>query len=160
MFASFKYEPEDSRWSFFSIVSPRYFFYADRDAAEPQLQKSGLSPQNKPELILSFKPTVNYRISSRVELRLGTSIDYRKQIISSWNFLNASLITNGNNTAWRLYALPVNLGINYTLSSYLALSPFISTYPIAAQRIDSETGKQASILEVTSIGMWLSGTLF
>ena len=54
MFAALKIEPKESKWSIFSVVSPRYFFYADRNVAEPQYRGAGYIPQNKPELILSF----------------------------------------------------------------------------------------------------------
>jgi hypothetical protein len=160
MFAALRYEPRNSRWSLFSVVSPRYFFFTDRNAAEPQMQKSGLIPQNKPELIIAFLPTVNYALSSSVKLTFGTSFDYRKMVVSDWNPFHASLISNGDSQAWRLNPTPMNLGVTYSIHSSLVIFPFISTYPIAAQRIDASTGQQATFLESASIGMWLSGTLF
>lgn len=160
MFASLKYEPKKSAWSFVSVVSPRYFFYTDRDAAEPQFMTAGYVSGNKPELIISFQPTVNYRVASNTSLSLGTGIDYRKQVISNWNIFNASLLANGSDPAWRLNAVPLCFGVTYSFGPHLAIFPFISTYPIAAQRVDGQTGRQATLLEVTSIGMWLSGTLF
>ncbi len=160
MFASFKYEPKNSPWSVFSVLSPRYFFYSDRDSAEPQYINSGFIPQNKPELILAFQPTVNYKLVSNFSLSLGTSIEYRKHVLSSWNIFNASLVTNGSNSAWRLNAIPINLGLTCEIAPSITLFPFISTYPIAAQRIHGKTGDQATLLETTSVGMWIYGTLF
>ena len=160
MFANFQYNPKDSKWSVFSVINPRYFFYTNRNAAEPQMQLSGLIPQNKPELIISILPTVNYRLSPNSTLTVGTNIDYRKQVISSWNMFDASLISNGASKAWRFNAIPFNMGVTYTLSDSFILFPFISFYPIAIQRKDDTTGRQATFLEGTSIGMWLRGTLF
>lgn len=160
MFASLRWMPKGSRWSLFSVVSPRYFFYTDRSAAERQYHEAGYIPENKPEFILSFKPTINYSITPKISITLGTSIDYRKQVVSNWNLFNASLESNGNSTAWRLYAIPLTHGVTYTFSPAFSIYPFISTYPIAAQRLDAKTGRQATLLEATSIGMWLNGTLF
>lgn len=160
LFAGFRYEPRESRWSIFSVVSPRYFIYSDRHAAEPQLMTSGLNPENKPELIIAFLPTANYKLTHQTKLTFGTGIDYRKHVISNWNMFNASLITNGNSPAWRLGAIPVNLGVTYQFSEAFSVFPFIATYPIAIQRIDARTGSQATLLEATSFGMWLNGTLF
>lgn len=160
MFASLRYEPKNSRWSFFSVVAPRYFIYEDRNAAESQLGHGGFSPANKPEFIIAFQPTLNYQVSSNAKLTLGTSVDYRKYVCSDWNILNASLITNGDDPAWRLTAVPIYIGVTYTISSYLTIFPYFGTYPIAAQRVDARTGAQATFLQATSMGMWISGTLF
>ncbi len=160
MFAAHRYEPKNSKWSFFTVVSPRYLFYSDSDVAEPQYYRSGFIPQNKPEVILSFQPTVNYKVGTYTKITLGTTLDYRKQVVSNWNVFNASLVTNGDSPAWRLNAVPVNLGITYTVSQALTIFPFISTFPIAIQRKDASTGEQASLLEATSFGMWLRGTVF
>ena len=62
MFSSLKYEPRTSKWSFFGVVSPRYFFYSNPNAIEPQYLKAGYIAQNKPELLLSVQPTLNYQI--------------------------------------------------------------------------------------------------
>jgi hypothetical protein len=160
MFASFRYDPKRSRWSLFSVVSPRFFFYSDRSAGEPQLKAAGFVPENKPEFIIAFQPTINYRLTENSKLTVGTSIDYRKQVISDWNIFNASLLSNGESDAWRLYAVPLNVGVSYAFSPAVTIFPFVSTYPIAIQRKDANTGTQASLLEVTSVGMWINGTIF
>lgn len=160
MFTSLKYEPRNSPWSLFSVISPRFFFYADKNAAEPQMVNSGLIPQNKPDLIIALQPTINYRISPKTKMTLGSTIDYRKHVISNWNPLNASLITNGDSTAWRLDAVPLNLGVTFNISSSFNIFPFVTTYPIAIQRVDAKTGVQSTLLETTSVGMWLYGTIF
>jgi hypothetical protein len=124
------------------------------------MSNAGFIPENKPEMIIAFQPTVNYLLTPKMNLTLGTSIDYRKQIISEWNVFSASLLSNGKSSAWRLYAVPVTLGVSYSVASYLTVFPFVSTYPIAIQRVDANTGRQASIWEVSSVGMWINGTLF
>ncbi len=160
MFAGLKYQPEKSKWSFFSVLSPRYFFYSDRNSAESQYKNAGYMPRNKPELILSLQPTINYSIASSTKITIGTLIDYRKHIISSWNILNASLLSNGESPSWRLSPIPINFGITHTFNQALTIFPFIVTYPIAIQRKNAETREQASILKATAFGMWISGTLF
>lgn len=160
MFASLKIEPKNSRWSLFSVVSPRYFLYADRTVAEPQYINAGFLPGNKPELILSFQPTINYKVSVNTKLTLGTTLDYRKLVVSNWNAFDATLISNGNSKTWRLYAIPVNVGLTYKFSNEFTIFPFISAFPIAAQRVDAATGERATLLQTTAFGMWLSGTLF
>jgi hypothetical protein len=165
MFTALKYEPKQSPWSIFSVITPRYFFYADRDAAEPQLLTSGLSAGNKPEMIIALQPTINYAVSPLAKLTLGTNIDYRKYVASNWNPFHASLITNGDSTAWRLSAVSINAGVTYKINSYLTIFPFITTFPIAIQRMNMKPkhgggSSQASLIETTSVAMWINGTLF
>ncbi|MEO5970384.1 MAG: hypothetical protein ABIQ95_10700 [Bdellovibrionia bacterium] len=160
MFAAFKYKPKGSRWSLFSVVSPRLFIYADRDAAEAQMVSSGFSSGNKADIILAFQPTLNYQISEKSSISVGTGIDYRKQVVSDWNIFYASSVLNGESKAWRLAALPLNVGVTFNISPQINLFPFISAYPIASQRYDVKKEKQAGFLESASFGMWISGTVF
>jgi hypothetical protein len=160
MFASLKYEPKNSKWSIFSVVSPRYLIYTDPDAAESQYYYSGYQPRNKPEVIIAFQPTANYKLSSVTNATIGTSIDYRKHVLSSWNIFNASIVTNGDSPAWRLNAIPLNVGITYKVSNSISLFPFVTCFPIAAQRVNAKTGQQSTLLETTSFAMWMYGTLF
>lgn len=160
MFARFKYEPKFSRWTIYSVVNPRFYLYRDRLAAEPEFFSSGYTVGNKPELILSFQPTVNYRLTHKLLVSIGSVFDYRKYIRSSWNMFNGSLITNGNSDAWRLAAVPIMLGLTYEFSADTLIFPYLTAYPIAKQRLDAESGYQASFLESTSVGLLLSGTLF
>ena len=160
MFAKFHYKPKQSRWSVYSIVNPRVFFYKERQAAESQFAQSGFSAGNKPEVILSFQPNLNYDINSTLSLSLGTTFDYRKYISSDWNPLNSSLLTNGDSSAWRLSAVPILLGLTYIVSSDFTFFPYLTVYPIAKQRMDADSGLQTSFLDSTSIGFWISGTFF
>lgn len=163
-FANFTWEPKGSRWSVFSVLSPRMFFYADRSAAEPNYIATYHDGRIKPEFILSLQPTINYTLSEKVSLSLGTTIDYRKLVLSSWNPFNGSLASNGDSPAWRLAPLNVFLGATFKVSPAFTIFPFIATYPITEQRIKiTKSGDivgPASLLETTSIGMWLRGTVF
>jgi hypothetical protein len=158
MFASFSWKPSGSRWSVFSLVTPRFFFYADRNAAEPQFAQSGLSPQLKPEFVFQIAPSVNYALSEKTSLRMGTILDYRKLVLSGWNPFNASLDTTSGSEAWRLWATPLQLGVNHEFGKALTIYAFVNSYPIAAQR-QRRDGTRASFTDTLSFGMWLSGTI-
>jgi hypothetical protein len=160
LFANFTYEPKNSKWSIFSVLAPRMFFYQDRTAAEPSYMKGGYNPQNKPELIIALQPTVSYQVSETLGISVGAKIDYRKHVLSDWNPFNADLASNGTNPAWRLAPMSVFLGVTYKPSRAFTIFPFIATYPIGAQRVDTRTGEQATLLSTTSVGMWIRGTLF
>ena len=160
LFANFTYEPKGSKWSVFSVLAPRVFFYEDRNAIEPSYLTGGYTAQNKPEVIIAFQPTLNYAVTPQLSLSVGGKIDYRKHVLSDWNPFNASLASNGTDSAWRIAPMSVFLGVTYKVSPSITLFPFISTYPITAQRVSASSGDQATLLETTSIGMWLRGTLF
>ncbi len=160
LFANFSYKVPGSKWSFFTLITPRFFVYEDRDAAEPQLTQGGLSPGLKPELALQFSPSLTYELTEKVGLRMGTVIDYRKLVLSSWNPFSASFRTaDVNSEAWRLWATPLQVGVNLALSKALNIYTFVNTYPIAAQR-ERRDGSRASFAETASVGMWINGTLF
>jgi len=159
MFASFSYRPKGSRFSIGGVLAPRMFFYSDRTAGEAQLLSGGLSAGNKPELVVAVLPTLNYSLAEKLELSLGATLDYRKQVLSDWNPFQASLASNGDSTAWRFMAMPLSLGLTYTASSAFTIFPFVQVFPIAAQRVNAKTGAQADLLETASVGMWISGAL-
>lgn len=160
-FAIFNYKPASSRWSVFSFISPRYFIYGDRNAAEPQLMRGGFSPQNKAELNLAFAPAVSYRLSDQLAASVGTEIIYTKQVGSSWNPLNGSMQSNGSSDAWRLAAVPFRLGATYaTRDSGFRVFPYVQSFPIAAQRLDLRTGKVTTLASTLSIGIDINGVAF
>ncbi len=159
VFANFSYQPSGSRWSVFSVLSPRYFFYADDNALEPQSRRANFSGLNKPELALALSPTINYQVSEKTYITSGVVLDYRKQVGSSWNPFQASMVNNGNSTAWRLQPISMQMGVTYEPSSSLRIYPFIQGVPIGAQRVSASTGSQASFAETLRVGMWISGTL-
>lgn len=158
LFAGFSYKPK-GRWSIFSLVMPRFFFYANRSSAEPQLSRAGFSPELKNEFTFDIAPSVNYALSSSTGLRLGTEFIYSKLILSSWNPFHGSLnVSDTHSNAWRLAAVPLQLGITHSWNEALSVSLFVQAYPIAAQRFRND-GTQASFFETASIGMWMSGTV-
>lgn len=160
LFANFRYTPKKSKWSLFAILTPRYFFYSDREALEPEARNAGASGKNKTELGLWMSPTVNYSFTEKSALTFGTSLGYIKQVGSSWNPLNATAVGNSTSDEWVFEALPISVGWTYTVNELLTVYPFIQAFPIAKQRVDAGTGRKASFLETASIGMWVSGTLF
>lgn len=160
MFANFSYKPNGSDWSIFAIVSPRLFVYGNKEAVTDQESAGGFNWKNKPEFILALSPTVNYSLTEKTSLSLGTTFDYRKQLGSTWNPLQGSLRSNGDSEAWRFMAMPISFGMTYEASKAFRIFPYIQAFPIAAQRINARTGSQASLLETASIGMWINGTVF
>lgn len=163
MFANFTYAPVNSRFSLFTLLTPRYFLYEDPDAAEPNLKdpavSRGLTARHKPEFILSLTPTVNYRLNEKSGLRLGTTLDFRKLVLSGSNPLDASLSTRDTSPSWRLWATPLTFGYTHDFSRLLNVYAYVQTFPIEEQRRRAN-GTVARLEEVSSVGMWLSGTVF
>lgn len=160
LFAGFQYQPKESRWSVYTVLQPRFFIYQDRNKAESQYFISGYQGSNKPELILAVQPTLNYQLTRPLQATFGAAVDYRKNVGSDWNPLQASLSTNGDSKAWRFAPLQMMLGVTYSPFPNMSFFPYIMTHPIAFQRVDVKTGKQATLLDSTSLGFWLRGTFF
>lgn len=161
LFAVFNYKPTSSRFSVFSFFSPRYFFYGDRNAVEPQMKRGGFSSQNKPELNLALAPAVSYRLSDRLAASVGSEIVYTKQVGSSWSPLSGSLQSNGSSKAWRLAAVPLRLGATYTSQdSNFRVFPYVQSFPVAAQRLDAKTGQMTAFAKTLSIGIDINGVAF
>ncbi len=159
MFANFSYNPKGSRFSVFSVLSPRFLVYSDNEAVTPEELRGGFSWRNKPHLVLSLSPTVNYAFTSKLSASVGTALDLRKQLGSSWNPTDISLSNNSESTAWRFMALPISLGMTYEVNSAVRIFPFVQAFPIAAQRINARSGNQASFMETASVGLWINGTI-
>lgn len=162
LFAKFSYTPKQSAWSLFSLVRPRFFIYADRNVAEPQLSRAGFSPVLKNEFLFDLAPSANYALSSSYQLRFGTELSYSKLIRSSWSPFHASLNnTDISSDSWRLAPVPIQIGIAHEFPDFkgaLNVSAFVQAFPIAAQRVRRD-GSQAEFWETASIGMWISGTV-
>lgn len=158
LFAKFAYTPQ-SRWSVYSLVMPRFFFYQNRNSAEPQLSRAGFSPELKNEFIFDIAPTINYALTDTTGLRLGTEFIYSKLILSSWNPFHATLNNSDiTSDAWRLAPVPIQFGITQNFSKAFNISIFFQAFPIAAQRVRRD-GSQATFLQTSSIGMWMSGNI-
>ena len=159
-FAKYSWTPSYTRWSIFSLVQPRYYFYQDRNVAEPQYSRAGFSPRLKNELTLSFSPSANYAFTDKFGFRVGTEVVYKKLIASGWNPFNATQrAADPDSKAWRIQALPIQTGVTYIFSPMLELSSYIQGYPIDSQRIDKR-GNKATFEETVSVGAWINGKLF
>jgi hypothetical protein len=164
-FANFRYNRKGSKWSVTSIVAPRFFYYKDRLALEPEAVRAGNDPKNKPEFVFAILPTLNYDVTDRTQLSLGTSIDYRKQIGSKWSPFRGSLYNTGTSDRWRMQPLPVQIGVTQKITDSISIFPYFRMTPIAKQRtlISSKTNQpvsKARLKETMMFGFWFSGTLF
>jgi len=160
MFASFSYQPKNSRWSVFSLVTPRFFIYSNNEAMDPQAKSQGLSWEAKNHFVINLSPTLNYSFNENTSARIGTTISYRKLLGSSWNPLNATTNWGKKNTdSWHLWQMPVMLGVNHSFNKNISIFPFIQFYPLSSQRESLSSNQAASLLSSTSVGMWISGTI-
>lgn len=162
MFASARWNPSGSRWSVFSLLSPRWYIYDDALAVEPQFTRSGRLAQNKREFDLSFRPAVSYFMSEKFELSLGSQVSYNKQVGSSWNPLQVSLVSNGSGPEWRLDPVPLQVGGTYNVSKEMRIFTYVQGYPIEAQRFDARptVNRTMAFNDTLSLGVDLTGTLF
>lgn len=162
LFASLRWAPKGTRWSLFSVVNPRWFIYEERFAVEPQFARAGRIPQNKREFDLSFRPSANYLLTEKIEVSVGTSVSYNKQVGSSWNPFQASLVQNGEGTEWRLDPMPIQLGSTYNFSKELRIFAFLQGFPIAAQRFDARPDVRSTVgfEDTISLGVDVMGTVF
>jgi hypothetical protein len=159
-FAKYSWTPDYTRWSVFSLVQPRYYIYENRNVAEEQYSRAGFSPRLKNELTLSFSPSANYAFSDKLGLRFGTEVVYKKLVASGANpFYGTQRAADPDSKAWRLQALPFQVGPTYIFSTLFELSAFVQGYPISAQRMD-KNNNTATFEETVSVGAWLSGKLF
>jgi len=148
LFSQLSYKPSGSRWSLYSMVSPRVFFYRDRLALSDQDEAQGLSPGAKPQLVLQLNPSLNYAFSDTHGARLGMTFDIRK---------------NSVGPAQRWF-WPVDMG--YTLS----LNKRINLYPHLRFSTPLDNGLRQELAQAknrtpspwthtASVGLWINGTL-
>jgi len=147
MFATFNYAPAGSRWSMFALLAPRVWFYRDRNALAVQdIANGGIN--NKPEYALFINPSVNYAITEKTGLRMGTTLEYRKNI--GWD-------------SGRRNYMPVELGVTYDISPKLSVYTYMQTStPLddGIRRAQLKTENPPHWSKTTSINIWFSGTLF
>jgi len=159
-FARYSWTPSYTRWSIFSLVQPRYYFYKDRHVAEAQYSRAGYAPELKNELTMSLSPSANYAFTDQLGLRIGTELIYKKLIASDWNPLNGTVKSaDPKSKAWRIQPMPIQMGLTYIFSKMFEVSSYIQGYPFSLQRED-KTGRVAKFEETVSVGAWISGTLF
>ena len=116
MFANYHYGDPSSNWSYDVLMTPRFIFYQDENAIEPEALQAGFTGKNKPHLVISVSPSVNYRVSEKLSWSIAATMDYIKQVGSSWNITEATMISNSRESKWVLDAIPVMIGPNYKVS--------------------------------------------
>lgn len=136
-FANLTIKPRNSRFSVFALLSPRFFFYSDKEAVEPQWKRAGRSAGQKPEFILATSPSLNYAITDKFGLRSGLDLSFRKLMQDEWG-------------SFRRWPTAWSTGVTYDFNKYLSIYPYIMTYPFDGKGISQQT---------TSVGMWMSGTI-
>lgn len=137
LFANFAYTPSGSRWSLFALLTPRVWIYGDRNAVEPQWLAEGLRAGQKPEMVISLTPTINYSISDKFGLRAGATLDFRKFVESNW-------------LDWQRWRMPTTAGVTYKFNPALEIYAFLNTFPFDGKGLSTQT---------SSLGMWVSGVI-
>jgi hypothetical protein len=126
------------KWSLFTILSPRLFFYRDDQAVEPEWLLAGRDPGEKPRAIIQTFPTLNYSFSDKIGLRTGLDVQFRQFVESDAGYLKRWP------TSW-------TVGPTFALNKGLNVYTFVQTWPFDGNGITQETA---------SLGMWLSGVVF
>jgi hypothetical protein len=148
LFSTFSYSPKSSRFSLFALVAPRLFVYRDKNAMADQ--DLGLPPGTKPEISLAFNPSINYRLNDASGLRLGVTVDFRK---------------NANQDSIQRWFAPIDMGYTHEFSKAFNIYPHLRVSgpwdngirdQIAARR-----GREAlPWTDTLSFGLWINGTVF
>lgn len=137
LFTGFTYSLSD-RWSVYSILSPRIFFYTDDDAVEPEWTASKRKPGEKPRVILQASPSLNYAISDKVGMRGGFDLSFRQFVESDPTFL-------------KRWPTAMQIGPTFSISKGLNLFTYVQTWPFDGKKMHIET---------TSWGAWINGVIF
>lgn len=137
LFAGLSYQFNE-RWSFYSMLTPRYYFYRDNEAVEPEWKIAGRDPGEKRRIELRGSPTINYAFNDRFGMRSGFDLNFQ-------NFVGQKV---NHFTRW---PTPWTIGPTFNIHKALNLYTFIQTYPFDGEKMTTET---------SSVGMWISGTLF
>lgn len=147
MFATFSYTPAGSKWSGFALLAPRFWVYSDKNALARQDLRNG-GTNAKPEYTVFVNPSVNYAVSPKVGLRLGTTLEYSKNI--------------GWDEPRRNY-MPMEFGVTYDIDPKFSLYTYLLTStPLddGLRRRQLGTDNPPHWTQTASINVWLSGTLF
>lgn len=126
------------KWSLYTILSPRVFFYEDNNAVEKEWLLSGRDPGQKPRAILQASPTINYAFNDTIGMRSGLDLQFRQFVESSPTYLRRWP------TSW-------TVGPTVNFSKLLSIYAYVQTWPFDGRGVAQETA---------SMGMWLTGTLF
>ncbi|MFP5386583.1 MAG: hypothetical protein ACLGHN_10920 [Bacteriovoracia bacterium] len=126
------------KWSLYTILSPRLFFYKDDEAVEDEWLLSGRSAGEKPRAIIQASPTINYAFNDSVGMRTGLDLQFRQFVESEPGYFKRWP------TSW-------TLGPTLNISKMLNVYTYVQTWPFDGNKLTRETA---------SVGMWLSGVLF
>ncbi|MBY0515285.1 MAG: hypothetical protein K2P81_00140 [Bacteriovoracaceae bacterium] len=126
------------RWSLYAILSPRYFFYTDNDAVEPEWTAAKRDPGEKPRLILAASPTINYALNDKTGLRAGLDLSFRQFVESDPLYL-------------KRWPTSASVGPTFNISKSLFIYPYVQTWPFDGQKMTIKT---------TSYGAWINGVIF
>lgn len=126
------------KWSLYTILSPRLFFYRDNQAVEEEWLLAGRSPGEKPRAIIQASPTLNYALNDKFGLRTGLDLQFRQFVESSPGFLKRWP------TSW-------SVGPTFNIHKSLHMYTYVQTWPFDGIGLTQETA---------SLGMWISGILF
>lgn len=137
LFAGFNYQISN-RWSFYSIVSPRMYFYRDDDAVTDEWLASGRSPGQKRKVEFRASPTINYAFNDKIGMRAGMDLNFQQFVRNDWNY-------------FRRWPTAMTVGPTFSIHRSLNLYTFVQSYPFDGEKIRTET---------TSLGMWISGVIF
>lgn len=137
LFTGLNYTITD-RWSIYSILSPRMFFYSDDEAIEPEWLAGGRSAGEKPRLILQASPSINYAIHDKMGLRGGFDLSFRQFIENDPNYL-------------KRWPTAMQVGPTFVISKSLNLFTYVQTWPFDGKKMHIET---------TSWGAWINGVIF
>lgn len=137
MFAGFNYQMSD-RWSIYSIVSPRIFFYTDDEAVEPEWIAGKRRPGEKPRLIIALDPSINYAINDKMGWRLSTALSFRQFVESE-------------STYFKRWPTSVSTGPTFVINKHINLYTYVQAWPF--------DGKKTHI-ETMSWGAWINGIIF
>lgn len=146
LFSNLTVRPTGSRFSLYALVSPRVWFYSDRDAMDRQSLEGGAVAGQKPEAALAMQPSVNYDITEKTAVRTGLGIDIRK---------------NANADSFRRWFMPVDLGVSHTINSVLSIYPHVRFSGPWDNGLRRDLGARSGTdwTDTASVGLWLNGTL-
>lgn len=146
LFSNLTIRPTGSRFSLFALVSPRVWFYSDRDAMDRQSLEGGAVAGQKPEAAIAMQPSVNYDITEKTALRTGIGIDIRK---------------NANADSFRRWFMPVDMGVSHTINSMLSIYPHVRFSGPWDNGLRRDLGARAGTewTDTASVGLWLNGTI-
>lgn len=127
------------KWSLYSVLTPRIYFYRDDRAVDRQWAVAGRDPGEKRRFELRGSPTLNYQVNDKFGIRGGFDI----QIVNRIKDDTAELT--------RFPTTSINLGPTFAINKALNLYVFARTFPFDELKARRET---------LSLGAWINGVIF